>query len=355
MSNIPLYKQIQRSIKQKISSGELRPKDRVPSERELAKEFMVSQITAKNALIGLAEEGIVVRVQGKGTFVSDEPFQSSPNNLYTHAKKQQLIGLIIPTLRTQVIQRLIESIIYFANQSGYQIILRVTRESSEVETAMIQELMDLGVTGLIIFPTEDENYSEPILRLSLERYPLVLIDRYFRNISTYSVSSDNLQGAYEVVNYLLNKGHRHIALISSENSNTVIEDRTAGFEKAFLEHKLSIDKHLWFHIPLHILRSDSCMKAIIDFLNERQEITAAFTLTEEIARQTFIALHLLGRKVPDDIELITFDEPELNIPRVIQDEHNIGKTAVELLLQQINKEHKADQKQFVIPVEFLIP
>lgn len=353
MSNTPLYKQIQHKIKHKISSGELRPKDRVPSERELADQFRVSQITAKNALIGLADEGIVVRIQGKGTFVAEEPFQSGhikkpqPQSI----KKHNFIGLILPTLRTQVIQRLVESIILFANQSNYQIILRITRESSDVETKMIRELMELGVKGIIIFPTEDENYSEPILRLSLERYPLVLIDRYFRNITTFSVCSDNVRGAYDAVSYLLNKGHEQIALISSENSNTVIEDRTVGYEKAFLDHKLSIDQDLWFHIPLHVLRSDRCLPAIVDFLDERKKVSAVFTLTEEIARQTFTALQLLGRKIPDDIEMITFDEPELNIPCVLQDEHHIGKSAVELLIAQITGKKVPASKHIVIPVE----
>ncbi|MDF2649657.1 MAG: GntR family transcriptional regulator [Paenibacillus sp.] len=73
MNKIPLYKQIYHSIKDKIISGELRPKDRVPSEQEFMDEFMVSKITVKNALAVLVDEGLVTRIQGKGTFVSVNP------------------------------------------------------------------------------------------------------------------------------------------------------------------------------------------------------------------------------------------------------------------------------------------
>lgn len=67
----PMYQQLKDLIIGRISSGELRPADRVPSENELVEAMSVSRMTANRALRELTDEGYVRRVAGRGTFVSD--------------------------------------------------------------------------------------------------------------------------------------------------------------------------------------------------------------------------------------------------------------------------------------------
>ncbi len=67
----PRYQQLKDLIIRRISSGDLRPKDRVPSENELVEAMNVSRMTANRALRELTDEGYVNRVAGRGTFVAD--------------------------------------------------------------------------------------------------------------------------------------------------------------------------------------------------------------------------------------------------------------------------------------------
>lgn len=67
----PRYQQLKDFIIEQISSGELRPLDRVPSENELVESKSVSRMTANRALRELNDEGYVERIAGRGTFVSD--------------------------------------------------------------------------------------------------------------------------------------------------------------------------------------------------------------------------------------------------------------------------------------------
>ncbi len=67
----PRYQQLKDLIIEQISSGDLRPHDRVPSENELVESTGVSRMTANRALRELTDEGYVDRVAGIGTFVSD--------------------------------------------------------------------------------------------------------------------------------------------------------------------------------------------------------------------------------------------------------------------------------------------
>ncbi len=68
-SNLPLYQQLQRALREGIERGVLGPDDALPAERDLATEFLVSRITVRKAIDGLVQEGLLVRRQGSGTFV----------------------------------------------------------------------------------------------------------------------------------------------------------------------------------------------------------------------------------------------------------------------------------------------
>ncbi|HLT89443.1 MAG TPA: histidine utilization repressor [Woeseiaceae bacterium] len=74
----PRYQQLKEMIIEQISRGELKPRDRVPSENELVSAAGVSRMTANRALRELVDEGIVKRVAGVGTFVADLKAQSHP-------------------------------------------------------------------------------------------------------------------------------------------------------------------------------------------------------------------------------------------------------------------------------------
>ncbi|HEX3026101.1 MAG TPA: GntR family transcriptional regulator [Clostridia bacterium] len=75
-SSVPLYRQLIDSIKHDITTGELKPGDQIPSEIELSEEYQVSRLTVRNAVSILAEEGLVEKVQGKGTYVHSQPQRS---------------------------------------------------------------------------------------------------------------------------------------------------------------------------------------------------------------------------------------------------------------------------------------
>ncbi|MGG4143453.1 GntR family transcriptional regulator [Paenibacillus algorifonticola] len=355
MVKMPLYKQIQSYYRERILTGELRYKDRVPSEQEIMEEFRVSKITVKNALISLAEEGLITRIQGKGTFVAqvNDEALSVKSELQSGSPAEgmnNIIGFIIPTLKTKVIQKLVDYVELHAKEAGYQTILHITRESSVEESKAINKLTEIGVKGIIVFPTEDEKYNESLLRLSLDKFPFVFIDRYLRNIDTYQIISDNEAGSYETINYLLSKGHQNIALISPDNTNTAIEDRTLGFEKAYIDKRISIDKTLWCHVPLDILRTDRAEPYVTAFLSLHPEVSAIYALSAETAQIAYQSLGKLDRR---ETEIVSFDNPDLpGISYVSQNENLLAQAAVTLLKSQIEGEYLPQQT--VIEVELIL-
>lgn len=69
-SMVPLYEQIMGSIKSAVINGDLKPGEGLPSVRALAAELKISALTVKKAYDRLEEEGFVVTVHGKGSFVA---------------------------------------------------------------------------------------------------------------------------------------------------------------------------------------------------------------------------------------------------------------------------------------------
>ena len=70
-NNIPLYFQLEQIIKSKILTGEFTLGDKIPTEKDLCQTYQVSSITARQAILNLVNEGLLLRRQGKGTFVRE--------------------------------------------------------------------------------------------------------------------------------------------------------------------------------------------------------------------------------------------------------------------------------------------
>ncbi len=80
---VPLYYQVQHTISQRISRGEYAPGSQLPSESELSRELGVSRVTVREALRVLAQENVLVKIQGRGTFVADNPLIAQPSRKFT--------------------------------------------------------------------------------------------------------------------------------------------------------------------------------------------------------------------------------------------------------------------------------
>lgn len=94
---IPLYEQLKNKIKEKIESGELKPNDKLPSERELGERYQVSRITVRQAIALAEREGLVLRVHGVGTFVSAPKIKQELHTIDNFQSSVQQLGLIAST------------------------------------------------------------------------------------------------------------------------------------------------------------------------------------------------------------------------------------------------------------------
>ncbi|MDR9852492.1 GntR family transcriptional regulator [Paenibacillus sp. VCA1] len=376
----PLYIQIQDYFKERISTGKLKINDKIPSEKELMKQFEVSRITVATALGQLAKEGWLYRIPGRGSFVkgiAGEPYSGGKHapasslmqderghgvfpvlrdgghegSMYPEqgadGPRKKKIVLIIPTLGDFFAIRLISGINEVLIKHGYHMHIVLSNNSIETEKSLILECLSTGTSGLIIFPSDAETYNEEILALKMRNYPFVLIDRYLAGVETNFVCTDSLEGAKLALNRLWDLGHRNIAICSDTPLPTItVEDRITGYMEALKQKGAMINPALIltdFKVDYSEINEAHPLYRFI----RNQMATAYITLNARLGVYIFNIAKRIGLKVPEDISILTFDDPSSGydefgfFTHVSQSEYRMGRQAAEILIRLLEDPNPA--------------
>ena len=92
-SPVPLYYQLRTELEQRIKRGDWKPHQQLPTEDELGEVYAVSKATVRQALRELAQEGLVRREQGRGTFVAETKIQFGPRRLASFTEEMRDFGM----------------------------------------------------------------------------------------------------------------------------------------------------------------------------------------------------------------------------------------------------------------------
>jgi len=263
-----------------------------------------------------------------------------------------IVGIIFPSIHMPVESLLFYYIQTLLHARGYQTLIRVTDDRMDKEMEAIRMFRLFGVRGFIIFPAINENYNEEILRLSLDRFPHVLVDRYLPSITSSSVTSDNMEGTALMLQHLLDAGHRNIAFLMQQDTNSNTHERIIGFEKKYTDLNLPIDKTMWFFVGSGPRNDEMTIARLRQFFEAHPGIEAAVAVDTVIAMLACGVLMEMGLTVPDKVKLVSFDDPKLPfVPFVQQDTETIARRAVDILIEQMEKGYRVER--VTVPVRFV--
>lgn len=341
-----LYKQLYDSLLDRITSGQYPAGSRLPAESVLRKEFQVSSITVKKALSLLAEGGFIFRIPGKGTFVNDG-MKAAPES---PASRSGQIGVVLEHVATPFGLEMMYRMDQAAERAGFKLCIRFSYGDQKKEAEEIAFLISQGVSGLIVMPSHGNHYNTEILKLVVEKFPVVLIDKRLDGIPVSSVRTDNYAAASQLVMNLAQSGCRKISLIMFKGSGaTSLEERQHGFYDKLSALGLSAGEECLLPFPSDVDMVDNTpKKAVVEFLKEYLLKTKGGLDGVVCMEYGTLPPFLLAAKAADvpvgtgagKLKVCCFDEDYLApngyyFTHVKQDETGIAEKAVSLLISQI--------------------
>lgn len=366
MKQSPLYEQIYMDIAGAIAGGRYKPGERIPSEKELAEQYNVSRITSKKALEMLAKESKIVRMAGKGSFVIGPEEVETVNEKKDIADgasgKLRLIGVILEGFGNGFGTVLLNSIERECRRAGLTMVLRCSDGSIENESRAIDDFLKLGVEGMIIMCSQDENYNPKILQMVVEHFPVVTVDRQMKGIPVPHVGTDNIAAAKDLTKYLLDSGYRGICFVKPDADETsTLQERQKGFILAMNEYGIITENSNWITDLRATLPSkhyddmiEGDMEKIFRHLEKHQDVEAFLAAEYGIA----LILHkcLMEKGLDKKYPIVCFDCNDNIIGQypfthVKQGESKIGQVAVETLVEVING--NGSTKTIMVPYQIV--
>lgn len=256
----------------------------------------------------------------------------------SYQQDQLFIGVICPQYSNTVLDDLIVGINRVCKLYGYDTVIGLTDGTLENELHYIDMFSNkLTVQGIIFMGREWKAGHSEITQKNLT--PVVLVGQISDFPSIPSVHVDNITASYEAVSYLIQNGHRDIAMI--RGAQKIGMDRFIGYKKALDDSGISIDES-W------VVESDFSMEggsqAMAEILAHDRLPTAVFCSTDSMAIGAITYLQNQGYKVPEDLSVVGFDGLELSkliYPRLSTVEYSaveIGMTATRNLIKLCKNE-----------------
>lgn len=255
-------------------------------------------------------------------------------------RDSKLIGVVVPQtepgdrlmLQNSFYGEVLSSIECEARRQGYHILISATDANESYLTLAKQRNLD-GIIIIGMYP--DEFYQQ----MKKTQIPIVLIDSYCEDHYYHSVRIDDAYGSYLATNYLLQHGHREIALfVGQVKENGVMKKRLVGYKQALDEYGIGFREE-------YVFEGQTDYESGI--VLARRMVAAGLPATGIVAAADILAigaikgLYEMGLNVPKDYSIIGFDDLEIanyitpGLTSIKQQISLKGKRAVELLLNHI--------------------
>ena len=345
--------------------------------------FGVSRITTSRALLELQKVGLVVREQGRGTFVNRSPEteevadqDATPRTSFTGLN---VVAMVLPDTAVDSGFKMIEGAEKWLRQRRYRLLSSVSDFDLGREAELIHSLWQDGVSNLILYPIDSEATAGVVEQVQEQGMKVVIIDRRLNNLPMPFVGSDNYSAGYMLTNHLIQTGHRLIAFASGDVGLIAsVADRFRGYCMALSEHKLPVDPGL-------VISAGQLGWRASDISTKEAPPDQSRKLSSEIAEKTLdylfglnsdrpsavvaandrTALKLMqtalqrGIKVPEEIAFAGFDNlagsatAEIPLTTVRQEFRLMGREAARLILDN-SFDAAGNPHEVLLPTELII-
>jgi LacI family transcriptional regulator len=313
---------------------------KIPTIKEIAKRLNVSVSTVSRALhdhhsIGLRTK---MQVQKLARELNYEPNQAA---IFFKKGKTFTIGVILPNLQEQFFSIAINGVELVASAHQYNVLISQSHDSMEREKKIVEMMRRSRVDGIIVSVSKNTTTFDHFLQLKEYNIPVVFFDRAPAMEGAISVTCSLKQSTIHLVDLLVAKGHKRIALINGPGSITLSAERALGYQEGLKKYKLAAGKELYVQTDLSVSSTEKAMGKLLALKNPP---TAVIVFNDYVALDAMRYTRRQGFKINQDIFFVSYanlpithylDNPPF--ASVEQFPMEQAEKATEILLSLINK------------------
>ncbi|KAA3658328.1 MAG: LacI family transcriptional regulator [Chloroflexi bacterium] len=241
-----------------------------------------------------------------------------------------------------------------AQEKGYSIILCNTDESVKKQDQYLTMLLKRRIDGILLAPTSSS--ADGVHRITKLGIKVVVLDRDVPNVNVDIVLGDSFGGSVQLTKYLLELGHKHIAMVAGPRDVSTSTERVAGYEHAMQAAGLETGNGRIFWGKFSRASGyANAQKA----LAQHPQPTAMFAANNFIAVGVLQAVREAGLRIPEDVSIVAFgDIPESINPEpfftvATHPTYEMGYQATQILLSRIKEEGATQIQKIVLPIEII--
>lgn len=310
--------------------------------KEIAKRLNVSVSTVSRALhnhpsIGLRTKMQIQKLAGELNY---EPNQAA---ISFKQGKTFTIGLIVPNLGEEFFSTAINGVEDTASQNNYTVLIGQSHDDIQREKKIVDTMRRQRVDGLLVSLSKNTDSYEHFEQLKSYSIPVVFFDRVPDIPEAYTVSCNLKNSSIRLVDWLVDRGHKHIGFIKGPDTMLPSQERLNGYLEGLKKNKLTVDKA---YIVQTNLDKERTLEAMTQLLLLKKRPTAVIAFNDYIALDAIKYCRSQGLKINKDIFFVSYanlpmtsymDDPPL--ASVEQFPYEQAEKATGMLIQLINNKN----------------
>lgn len=271
--------------------------------------------------------------------------------------RSQTVGLLVMDIRNPFFTELARGLEDAASEAAYAVVLGNSDGSEEKERYYLRVLEEQRVGGVVLTPVAHD--ERPLARLRARGMHVVLLDRPASEPTMCSVAVDDVLGGRLALQHLLDRGHRRIAVLTGPRSIQQCEQRWQGAREAVSRYNLDPDEVL-VAMEVPAMNADAGERAVTSILALHPAATAVFCINDLLALGVIRAMMRCGRRVPDDLAIIGYDDVEFAgalqppLTTVRQPMYRLGEAAMQLFLDELRSGEEHSHRQLLLQPQLVV-
>ena len=261
---------------------------------------------------------------------------------YLRAKHSRLIALIVPEMNMFFMPSMITGINRVVQQNDYSLIVFQSDNSVVQERRLVEYCTQLSTDGVLLVLTTETADLQHLDVLHECGIPVVLLDKTIETVKHTTITIDDQEAGREAAAYLLEHGHVRCLGVFSDQRQRISALRLKGFRRAHADMGIPLaDTQI-----LKVTIIEELAEQLDRAFEAHPDVTAIFTMTDELLVHTHYLLSRRGKRIPEDVSLLAISDgqaPSFLHPNVTHLRHSgveLGERTAHILIGMI--EHNSD-------------